>query len=272
MAVIPKFNEANLQAICDILGHTTTGLTGSEIGRYLRDCGCPDPVPQMTKRHRLYAGLLEKQNADRCANGVLGFITHVMNPVRHVGDRDYFESERGKLNGVLAFSGLTLGEDGKLRRVTTASTLTEAEAAASALRKALIERKVHPDVLKFCRAELLVDNYFHAVFEAAKSVADKLRQLTGLNSDGSQLVDEALGIGKAGCPRLAFNSLRTDNERNEHLGLMNLIKGLFGAFRNTAAHAPKIHWNVTEQDALDILTTISLVHRKLDSAVRTHIP
>jgi hypothetical protein len=43
---------------------------------------------------------------------------------------------------------------------------------------------------------------------------------------------------------------------------MNLIKGLFGAFRNTTAHAPKIHWNVTEQDALEILTTISLIHRR----------
>jgi uncharacterized protein (TIGR02391 family) len=272
MTVIPELDEANLQAICDILGATDTGLTGSEIGRYLRECNCPDPIPQMTKRHRLYAVLLEKQKADRCANNILGFITHVMNPVRHVGNRDYFESERGKLNGVLAFSGLSLGEDGKLRAVTTARTLTEAEAMATALRKALVERKVQADVLKFCRAELVVDNYFHAVFEATKSVAEKLREKTGLGSDGSQLVDEALGIGKAGCPRLAFNSLTTENERNEHAGLMNLIKGLFGAFRNTAAHAPKIHWNVTEQDALDILTTISLVHRRLDTAVRTHIP
>lgn len=272
MAVITELDEANLQAVCDILGATDSGLTGSEIGRYLRECNCPDPVPQMTKRHRLYAALLEKQNGDRCANNVLAFVTRVMNPVRYVGRRDYFEAERGKLNSVLAFSGLTLGEDGKLRPVTTARTLTEAEAMASALRKALVERKVHGDVLRFCRAELLVDNYFHAVFEATKSVAEKLREKTGLGSDGSQLVDEALGIGKAGCPRLAFNSLTTENERNEHSGLMNLIKGLFGAFRNTAAHAPKIHWNVTEQDALDILTTISLVHRRLDHAVRTHIP
>src|SRR4029077_6615691 len=58
----------------------------------------------------------------------------------------------------------------------------------------------------------------------------------------------------AGWPRLAFNSLASDSERSEHLGLMNLIKGLFGAFRNTTAHIPKIHWNVTEHDALDILT------------------
>lgn len=225
----------------------------------------------MTKRHRLYAALREKQDTDGCANNILRFITHVINPVRHVGSRDYFESERGKLNAVLAFSGFALGEDGQLRKVQAVRTLTEAEARANVLRKALIERKVHADVLKFCRAELVVDNYFHAVFEATKSVAEKLRQKTGLTSDGSQLVDEALGIGKAGHPRLAFNSLATESERSEHSGLMNLIKGLFGAFRNTTGHAPKILWNVTEQDALDILTTISLVHRRLDAAVRTHI-
>lgn len=272
MAAIPKFNDANLQAVCDILGATSSGLTGAEIGRCLRECGCPDPIPDMTKRHRLFAGLSAKQTGDGCANGVLAFIKHVMNPVRYVGNKDYFETERGKLNGVLSFSGLTLGEDGHLRMVKAAQTLTDAEAAASVLRKALIERKVHPDVLKFCRAELVVDNYFHAVFEATKSVAEKLREKTGLTTDGAPLVDGALGIGQAGHPRLAFNSLRTESERSEQTGLSNLVKGLFGAFRNTTAHAPKIHWNVSEQDALDILTTISLVHRRLDAAIRTHVP
>jgi uncharacterized protein (TIGR02391 family) len=135
-----------------------------------------------------------------------------------------------------------------------------------------MERKVHGDVLRFCRAELVADNYFHAVFEATKSIAEKLREKTGLNSDGALLVDEALGLGKAGIPRLAFNRLQTESEKSEHTGLMNLIKGVFGAFRNTTAHAPRIHWQVTEQDALDVLTTLSLVHRRLDSAVRTHVP
>jgi len=36
MAAIPKFDEPNLQALSDILGDTSTGLTGSEIGRFLR--------------------------------------------------------------------------------------------------------------------------------------------------------------------------------------------------------------------------------------------
>lgn len=39
-----------------------------------------------------------------------------------------------------------------------------------------------------------------------------------------------------------------------------------GKVRNPLAHEPKMEWNVSEQDALDILTTISFVHRKLDRA------
>ena len=271
MAAISKFDEPTIQALCDVLGDTGTGLTGSEIGRFLQECDFLDPLPAMTKRYRLSAAFVEKQNRDGCANNIINFVLHVMNPVRYVGNREHFETERAKLNGVLAFKGLTLGEDGKISEVKAARTLSESESIASALRKVLVERKVHGDVLKFCRAELLVDNYFHAVFEATKSVAEKLRQKSGLGSDGSQLVDEALGIGKVGYPRLAFNTLTTESERSEHTGLMNLIKGLFGAFRNTGAHVPKIHWDVTEQDALDILTTISLIHRRLDTAVRTHV-
>jgi uncharacterized protein (TIGR02391 family) len=271
MAAVPPFDDPTLQAVCDILGATDTGLTGSEIGRYLAECKIDDAMPHLTKRHRLFTALRQKQFQDACANNVLRFVTHVMSPVRHVGRRDYFEAERGKLNAVLSFTGYSLEEDGQLRVRKAVRTLSEAEARASLLRKALIERRVHPDVLRFCRAELVADNYFHAVFEATKSVAEKLRVRAGLSGDGAPLVDDALGIGKAGHPRLAFNSLTSDSERSEQSGLMNLIKGVFGAFRNTTAHAPRIHWEVSEQDALDVLTTLSLIHRKIDAAVRTHV-
>ena len=69
MTDVPKLNEANLQAICDILGDTETGLTGSEIGRYLRERNIADPIPGMTKRHRLFEALSAKPVSDACANG-----------------------------------------------------------------------------------------------------------------------------------------------------------------------------------------------------------
>jgi len=51
---VPSFNEANLEQVCDVLGDTSSGLTGSEIGRYLRDCEIADPNPGITKRIRLF--------------------------------------------------------------------------------------------------------------------------------------------------------------------------------------------------------------------------
>src|SRR5690606_6686518 len=103
-------------------------------------------------------------------------------------------------------------------------------------------RRVHPDVLTFCRAELLQQNHFHAVLEAVKSVADKIRTLSSLPSDGAELATQAFALGATGKPRLAINSLSTDTEKGEQRGFMNLLIGLFGTFRNPTAHAAKIYW------------------------------
>ena len=56
----------------------------------------------------------------------------------------------------------------------------------------------------YCRYTL---NYFHAVLEAAKSIFDKLRRLTGLTDDGASLVDKALS---GASPLLAINNLATE--------------------------------------------------------------
>lgn len=58
--------------------------------------------------------------------------------------------------------------------------------------------------------------------------------------------------------------MQTDTEQSEQKGFSNLIKGVFGMFRNTTAHAPKVVWTITEDEALDIMTTISLIHKKLN--------
>lgn len=221
----------------------------------------------MTKRHRLFLALRSKQDADGCANNALNFVQMVMNPVRFVGNSTRFDDLRGQLNEVLAFAGLFIADDGKARRVTAATTLPEAQARAGRLRAALQQRGVHHDVLKFCRAELLQDNYFHAVFEATKSVAQKIRDKTGLTGDGAEIVDQAFGIS---APMLAVNTLRTDTEQSEQKGFANLLKGMFGTFRNPTGHAPKITWKIEEQDAMDLLSLVSYLHRRLDAAAPVH--
>ena len=269
MPAHPAFGSNELQALCDVLGDTNTGLTGSEIGRLLSACRISDPAPSVTKRHRLLQALSVRQAQDRCSNAVLRFVQEAMAPVRYREEADIFDSRRQDVNEVLAFAGWQVGEDGGLRTAEKASTLTEAQERAGQLRKELQRRAVHPDVLQFCQVELLQKNYFHAVLEATKSVADKIRQRTGLQGDGATLVDAAFGKGPSGHPLLAFNSLQTDTERSEHTGLMNLMKGALGTFRNPTAHAPKISWAVTERDALEALTLLSMLHRRLDGAFGT---
>jgi Protein of unknown function (Hypoth_ymh) len=87
---------------------------------------------------------------------------------------------------------LAVEETGNLVSVEKAQTLTEAQRRANELRIDLELRKVHPDVLRFCTEELLRDNYFHAVLEATKSVADRLRARSGLTDDGAALVNRTL--------------------------------------------------------------------------------
>lgn len=71
-----------------------------------------------------------------------------------------FRTRRDRLNSVLAFCGYILGEDGRLRPVDAATTIDEALERANCLHAALIQRSVHADVLRFCQAELLQENYF----------------------------------------------------------------------------------------------------------------
>ncbi|MBL9219035.1 MAG: TIGR02391 family protein [Opitutaceae bacterium] len=269
VATFPSFDPNVLERICDVLAATDSRLTGTDMGKLLNQLGIADPMVGATKRVRLLEALRQRQTQDHCGNLVVAFVQKAMSPVRHTGAQDWFEATRNDLNTVLAFAGLELGADGQVRPRSTAKTIDQAEQRALRLRNELLRRQVHGDVLKFCTAELVKDDYFHAVLEATKSVSQKIRDKTGLTGDGGDLATKALSLGQVGMPFLAFNSLRNDSEKSEQSGLMTLTVGMFSTFRNPTAHAPRIHWNVSEQDAIDLLTMASFLHRRLDTAART---
>jgi uncharacterized protein (TIGR02391 family) len=260
------FTPTQLEAIADALGDTLDGLTGSEIHHLLTDVKIADVDQQATKRVRLYNAFVVRQNASQDRIPILAFIRRAMKPERYARNPARYEPMRAKLNLALAFAGLAVEATGKLVPVDQARTLTEAQRRADELRTDLELRKVHPDVLRFCREELLKDNYFHAVLEATKSVADKLRAKTGLTDDGATLVDRTLG---GDLPLLAINPLKTHSDTSEQRGFAHIVKGLFGMFRNTTAHAPKINWAIDKDDAEEVFTLLSLVHKKIDLA---HMP
>ena len=256
------FAQDQLEAIAGALGDTSAGLTGSEIQHLLASCKMADPGP-ITKRIRIFNAFVDSQNTKKNRTNILEFIRLAMKPARYTREPQRYEPMRALLNQALAFSGLVVDETGKLTTTTAAQTLPEAQRRARDLRADLEGRAVHPDVLKFCRAELLADDYFHAVQEAVKSVADKLRNQTGLTDDGATLVDRALGSNP---PLLAINPYASTSERSEQRGFAHLVRGTFAMFRNPTAHEARIHWFMTKEDAEDLLTLVSLIHRRLDKA------
>lgn len=258
------FSQSELQAIADALGETSDGLTGSEIAHTLRSCKMADPSSGMTKRHRLYNAFVASQKGRQNRGAILAFVRKSMSPASYARQPERFEPMRTNVNRALAFAGLAVDASGTIISVEQARTLPDAQRRANELRSDLELRKVHADVLRFCREELLADNYFHAILEAAKSVADKLRHRTGLSDDGGVLVDRALG---GELPLLAINSLTTDSEKSEQKGFANLVKGAFGMFRNTTAHAPKITWATDKDDAEEVFNLLSLIHKRLDAAL-----
>lgn len=252
-----------LESICKIIGDT---MSNSEIDKYLSDAKLKNITPVGTKWKRLYNSFIDYQNRNQISNSILKFIQITLHPSRYINRKEEFELFRSELNKVISFIGLELGADSKFRPVTRSVTISDAEKRATSLLTKLKDRHIHTDILAFCKAELLVDNYFHAVFEATKSVADKIRELSGIGSDGSELVDTVFAIRN---PILKINSLLNETEESEQKGFSNLLKGFFGMFRNTTAHVPKIKWEMNEKDALDIFSLASYCHRRLDNSSRT---
>jgi uncharacterized protein (TIGR02391 family) len=264
MASVPTFPEGQVEAIAKVMGECGSG---TDISRVLNDRGFIDYSGESTKWRRLYSIFMESQKKHACANKVIDFIQALLTPSRFAGKSEIFEERRHELNAVLSFSGLELGKDGKMRNCKVAHTLDEAEQRAQTIRDKFKGRSIHPEVFKYCRPELLQENFFHAVFEASKGLAQRIRDMSGVQADGAALVDQVLSIEK---PVLAINSLQTETERSEHKGFAALLKGCFGAVRNPLAHEPKILWE-GEDDAADYLSLISLLHRKLDGAVKTNL-
>ena len=265
MERIAPFSSQHLEAACRVLADTERGLSGTQIEHLLQEIKIADTSPSMTKWQRLFNALASAQNQHQIGNHLIMFINRAMNPVNYARDPATFAWRRDELNVVLAFSGFYVREDGKVGHADKATTLDAARARAGRLKAALESRVLHPGVLKYCSAELLDENYFHAVLEATKGVFDRIRSLSGLNADGADLVNKAFAGQQ---PVLALRALTTESEKSEQKGVANLLIGLFGAVRNPLAHEPKMNWPMSEQDALDILTLVSFIHRKLDGATR----
>lgn len=257
----PCLDRAQMEQLARILGEE---VTGSKLPLLLEQVYLHDTPELSTKWKRIFNAFAEYQNEKQCSNQIMRFIKLIIEPANYLGRLEKYQQLLLEISKVLSFVGYEVREDGKIYPCMQAKNLSDAEKRANNLLSKLRQRDGHPAVFYYCRAELLDNNYFHAVFEANKGLFQRLRDLSGLTEDGNILIEQVFSK----TPILIINSFQSQSEQDEHKGFSNLLKGIWGMFRNPEAHEAKITWNITEQDALDILCLISYCHRRLDNAQR----
>ena len=261
MGNFPYLNNSELERVSNIFGDTKAGFTGNEITRLLSLCNITDACPGGTKRTRLFDSFAGECNRSKSSNCVYAFIREAFSPARWLASPSEKKSMLLKINEVLALKGLQLNEKNEYESIKTATTVSEAKRRASQLSKRLYNLHVHEFVMQCCREELLQENYFHAVFEAAKSLTNRIAEATGLNLDGAQLIERAFSLEH---PAIVMNKLETNSEKNQHRGIKEMLLGINYAVRNVVAHELKIKWAIEEDRAINILSIISSLHKELD--------
>jgi uncharacterized protein (TIGR02391 family) len=237
-------NEQQLKAICDVLADTNRGLTKTELTRLLEQCQIPvmddgkssnglTYTVGLNKRDWLYKCFANEINSHKSFERVFIFIEKALNPVSYTSEesRQKYHFLFEETNKVLLLIGLNISNEGKLTEVAQAKTLEEVDRRVNNLRRQLYNRAIHHEVKKYCIRDYLRKDYYDAVFEAAKGLAERVREITGLTTDGSALFQKAFAKND---PYIFLNSLKTESEINEFLGLKELLESIFHLVRNPA--------------------------------------
>lgn len=255
-----------IDAIANVLGHTTDGLTRREIENGLKECSIPFPdATSSSKREFLFSALHGAASSQIGPRRIVRFLAWAVNPARFTKNPTRHEALRSDLSRVFAPYGYRIDANGSFSPETGAAPLESLLRCKHHLRSELEARRPHPDVLGVCPTDLDHANYAHATLDVAKTISTKIRALCNIDKDGAKLIDEALGGFD---PRLATTPFVTQTEKDEHTGFLFIVKGFFLMFRNVAAHAPSNRRSMREEDFLDLCSLASLIHRRLDKAVR----
>lgn len=274
--VVKNFSQQQIKSLCDVLANSDPqfGLIESEIRTKLGQCsinvlskgGFNDGIRYsigLNKRDWLYNCFVNEINTSKSFLKICKFLENALDPVCYTSSekRIKYQYLLNETNKVLLLIGLEVGLDGKLREVVRAQTLTEVDLWVKSLEQKLFDRGIHKEVQKYCISDYLRKDYHDAVFEAAKGVAQRARDITGLEKDGGELFQTAFSKKD---PFLYFNLLKNDSEISEFQGLKELLESIFHLIRNPEAHTPKLLWTIEEEAALDMLTLISVAHKYLD--------
>lgn len=123
-----------------------------------------------------------------------------------------------------------------------------------------LQTKLDERIWEAIRSTYESRNFSAAILDAIHFLSELIRERSGLDGDGANLVGRAFG-GKA--PVLKVNNLNTESEKNVQAGIEQLLRGIYQAVRNPRSHGTN---QDTEDDAVAIILFINHMLRTIDRA------
>ena len=236
--------------------------TARQLPRFLLDSGIPSDFlrePRDENKSGYLSGIFEDLLLGGSASrrALRTFFGAWLTGHLHAPPSDH---DRARVTALLTQQGWQV-RDGVLvigERIS-APVLTAPTSASSARIAGL-----HPSVRE--AAERYVENHVEvAIFEAFKAVNNRVKELTGLPADGSDLMAKAFGDDRDADPPIQLADLSTESGRNVQSGFKLIFMGAVRGIRNPDAH--ELFRPVDEQEGLEHLGLASMLMRRLDNAV-----
>jgi uncharacterized protein (TIGR02391 family) len=123
--------------------------------------------------------------------------------------------------------------------------------------------QLHPLVHGAGRALLDAGDEDGAVRAAWNAIRDLLRARLNSHEDGMRLIEE---IGPARSARLNLTPNKTLSQQSQHEGVRHLLRGLVSYARNPIAHDSAHPFQGNREDAIHVLTVMSLVADHVEAA------
>jgi len=141
--------------------------------------------------------------------------------------------------------------------------------AAESPVKIFNEMQLHPRVVEASKSCFVTGNYREAILNAFIRLIDYVKEITGFDLDGDDLMNKVFSFNYdkdlrrvTKYPIIRINELKNSNDRNEQQGFMFLCKGAAGGIRNPKAH--KLIPQSNPLYTLEYLAFASLLMRRIE--------
>lgn len=256
-----------IREVSKILGELTTGSKITYLFKknkwrdYYTETG---DKTLSTKWKRINDTVIFEMDKSNSTKPFITLIEDIMKLFEFRNKVDLWNDSLKNINEIIVFCGLELLSNGKVITVKPVNTLEEVANRTNNLYEKLNEYNVHLKVIKYCKQELLQENYFHAILEASKGILQRIRDLNLSSKDGNTLINDSFNL-KNPSILIKGNLISNDTEKSQYQGLKSLLNTICYLYRNPTAHSPKMYDDRSEGDAIQALLLISMAHSHLDN-------